>query len=245
MTNETNTQIDNTNNDASNTALAQKGKSVRATSLRIGDSYVMAHWFPVKTYEQVRFAGFGRSRDAVSAAIPQLKSLTALDKFYFVASDGSEIIGDGRQQGNVFMGEGAGHRVTFFELLNSTTAIEATPDVTSEQTAAAIADIGAELAALEPNALIGDIAVHIQGPLQDSGHISELVITEAPAEIVDYTLLQPQDEAPVEEVVEAAPVESFGHKMARLNREKKAAAAAAAAEAAAAVEAQIASAMAD
>jgi hypothetical protein len=111
---------------ASIVAEALKGKSVRATALKAGDSYIAATWTQPKRYAEVTFIGFGRSKDALSAGIPQLKTLTALDKFYLLIG-GEEVVADGRTAGNVFVGEGAGHRITFFERLVSTAPVIEAP----------------------------------------------------------------------------------------------------------------------
>ena len=118
MTNQIESNVENTASDA---ALAQKGKVVRATGLKAGTTYVMSVWNTPKVYSVVTFIGFGRSKDALLASIPQLKTLTVNDKFFFRSGD-ETLVADGRCPGNVFIGEGAGLRCTFFELLNATTA---------------------------------------------------------------------------------------------------------------------------
>ena len=94
--------------------MINKGKSVRATALVVGTAYVMTTWTkPEKTDTLVTFRGFGSTFKP--EAIPQLKTLTVDSKFYFQSGD-DLIAADGRVAGNVFVGEGAGHRVTFFEV---------------------------------------------------------------------------------------------------------------------------------
>lgn len=96
-----------------------KGPSVRATALVPGTEYVMARWTkPNKTFETVRFLGFGSIN--APEAIPQLKTITVDSKFYFAKGD-ELLVADGRVAGNVFIGEGAGHRVTFFAVANTAT----------------------------------------------------------------------------------------------------------------------------
>jgi hypothetical protein len=91
-----------------------KGKSVRATALVVGTAYVMTTWTkPEKTDTLVTFRGFGSTFKPES--IPQLKTLTEASKFYFQIGE-DLVSADGRVAGNVFYGEGAGHRVTFFEV---------------------------------------------------------------------------------------------------------------------------------
>ena len=104
-----------------------KGKSVRATSLKVGTQYVMTTWTkPAKTDAIVTFLGFN-STTAETAEIPQLKRLTVDDKFYFGSGE-TQLVADGRVPGNVFIGEGAGHRVTFFELGGAAPAAEVTEE---------------------------------------------------------------------------------------------------------------------
>lgn len=102
------------------TSIVNKGKSVRATALVIGTEYIMATWTKERTFRKVKFLGFDSFLAPVTP-IPQLKTLTVDNKFYFV--DGDELIeADGRNSGNVFTGEGAGHRVTFFAVATDAAA---------------------------------------------------------------------------------------------------------------------------
>jgi hypothetical protein len=65
------------------------------------------------------FVGFGKSRDALVDAIPQLKSLTGEDKFFIRRGD-EDLVADGRIAGNVFLGEGdSAVRVTFSALIGA------------------------------------------------------------------------------------------------------------------------------
>jgi hypothetical protein len=96
---------------------SNKGPSVRATSLVVGTEYIMATWTKPKTFQLVKFLGFD-SINAPVSPIPQLKGMSADSKFFF--SNGDElIVADGRTPGNVFTGEGAGHRVTFFTVVGT------------------------------------------------------------------------------------------------------------------------------
>ena len=117
-----------------------KGKSVRATSLKVGTEYVMTAWTkPAKTDTVVTFLGFGST--AEPQPIPQLKTLTPDSKFYF-GSNGETIVADGRFAGNVFTGEGTGHRVTFFETAATYVDIAGGPlDAPIEHPLAALAPV--------------------------------------------------------------------------------------------------------
>jgi hypothetical protein len=98
-------------------------KSVRVTALKIGGRYIMSAWTkPEKTLTNVVFLGYN-SINAPIAEIPQLKSITAESKFFF--QNGEElIVADGRNSGAIFIGDGAGCRVTFFEALESLASLE-------------------------------------------------------------------------------------------------------------------------
>ena len=112
---------------ASAAAEANKGKSVRATALKPGSAYVMARWTAPKLYAEVTFIGFGTDLNALGAPGMQLKQITAAHKFAFRSGD-ETLVADGRCAGNVFIGEGAGVRCTFFEQLVSTVAVTAQPE---------------------------------------------------------------------------------------------------------------------
>jgi hypothetical protein len=102
----------------SNSIESNKGPSVRATALVVGTDYIMATWTkPDRTHQLVKFLGFD-SINAPVTPIPQLKTLTVDSKFYFQNGD-ELIVADGRTAGNVFTGEGAGHRVTFFSVVGT------------------------------------------------------------------------------------------------------------------------------
>jgi hypothetical protein len=195
---------------ASIVAEALKGKSVRATALKQGDSYISATWTQPNTFREVTFIGFGRSKDTLSVGIPQLKTLTALDKFYFV-SGGEELVADGRTAGNVFVGEGSGHRMTFFERMVATTAVIEAPTETIES---------------DP---------HVEAVIEDM--IGEGLLPAESTEVGEAVLADIREEIEAEhaEVVADTHTETFGEKMKRLKAEK---AARLAAEAAA-IEAQI------
>ena len=116
--------------------VVNKGKSVRATSLVAGNDYVMCSWLKERTYRQVRFLGYMSSFEPVTP-IPQLKGMTVDNKFYFQSGD-ELLVADGRTPGNLFMGEGAGHRVTFSEVggaAASETPAETLAEVQSEASA--------------------------------------------------------------------------------------------------------------
>ena len=123
-------------NTASAAAEALKGKSVRATNLKIGTRYIMSQWHAPKTHTEVVFTGFGTAPDALLPAILQLKQLTPAHKFFFQAGD-EQLVADGRTPGNVFIGEGAGVRCTFFELLGAEAPAVETPAAPAEAAAPA------------------------------------------------------------------------------------------------------------
>jgi hypothetical protein len=122
-TTETNVKIENA---ASVAALALKGRVTRATHLKAGTAYIMREWHKEPVYSEIVFVGFGKSRDALVDAIPQLKSLTGEDKFFIRRGD-EDLVADGRIAGNVFLGEGdSAVRVTFSALISAET--EAKPE---------------------------------------------------------------------------------------------------------------------
>ena len=100
-----------------NTIEFTPGTSVRATALVIGTEYMMTTWTKERTRRKVKFMGFGSFLAPVTP-IPQLKTLTAESKFYFIDGD-DMLVADGRVAGNVFIGEGTGHRVTFHTVVSS------------------------------------------------------------------------------------------------------------------------------
>jgi hypothetical protein len=121
-----------------------KGKSVRATQLVAGTDYVMGTWTKERTFETVRFLGFGSIN--APEAIPQLKTMTANSKFFFQKGD-ELLVADGRNAGSVFIGEGDGHRVTFFAV----SAEAAAPEPVAVTEAAAEEQIEEVTATTEAN----------------------------------------------------------------------------------------------
>jgi hypothetical protein len=109
-------QIENT---ASTAAAALRGKVTRATHLKVGTTYIMRAWHNTPVYSEVVFVGFGKSIDALNETIPQLKSITGEDHFYFTSGD-EQVVADGRKPGALFIGaDDDAVRVTFSALLGA------------------------------------------------------------------------------------------------------------------------------
>ena len=95
----------------------QPGKSIRATALTAGKLVTVRVWLKEgPKFFGAKFIGFGASSDKFEEKIPQLKSMDpATSKFFFVDSEGNEIVAEGNS-GAVFLN---GNRVTFSEVVDA------------------------------------------------------------------------------------------------------------------------------
>lgn len=100
----------------------ERGKNVRSPSLVGGTDYIMKTWAKAPTFEQVRFVNFESNGAASANPTKQLKDMLEGDVYNFRLGRKPFT---GIMQDNCLVHGESKIRITFFEMLNSTTAVDA------------------------------------------------------------------------------------------------------------------------